>query len=240
MPWDRETAQAYAGIGPQHHVDILRSVIPRMFGEVEGQRILDFGCGPGLLTTSLAEAGAAHVLALDESPDMVERARANVGRLDPDRRERVEVKIASESDLGDLGDFDLVLSSLAWMMCETRERLHEVARTLIGLLGPRGRLVVVITHPCFRRRDYGTFRYELPDTFDYWRSGIAYDVHLTPEASEEQTVITDYHWTLTDYVTAITDADAALTRLVELPATRDEFDAPSSPPAYLALRAEPR
>lgn len=242
MAWTRETARAYAELGPQHHVAILRSVIPELLGagNLNGRRVLDFGCGPGRLATFLAESGAARVFAVDQSPDMIEQARAAVGRLDAEIRSRVVVMRGDETDLEGHRDFDAVLSSLALMMCETRERLHSVVRALVSALANDGRLVAVITHPCFRRRDYGTFRYELPDDFDYWRSGAPYEVHLTPDSNGDSAVITDYHWTLEDYAGAFTDCGAVLTRLVELPATRDPDGHPSGPPAYLALRIERR
>jgi len=240
MPWSPDTARAYAGLGPQHHIEILRSVVPELLGDLSGRRVLDFGCGPGRLAVLLAEQGAARVVGVDESPKMVEQARAAVAALGPELRDRLAVHRGTEADIEALGTFDAILSSLALMMCPTRDRLHSVVRSLVAALSETGRLVVVVTHPCFRRRDYGTFRYELPDDFDYWRSGAPYDVHLTPESTDESAVITDYHWTLGDYCRAVTESGAVLTGLVELPADRDEDGRPSGPPAYLSLCAERR
>jgi len=240
LSWDRKTARAYAGIGPQHHVAILRSVIPELLGGLNGRRVLDFGCGPGRLATFLVESGAARVVAIDESADMVDQARTAVGRLDPELRDRVVVARGSEANLEEHGAFDAVLSSLALMMCETRDRLHAVVGSLVGALADGGRVVVVVTHPCFRRRDYGTFRYDLPEDFDYWCSGVPYDVHLTPGSGDSSAIITDYHWTLEDTCRAFTERGAVLTRLVELPAARDEDGRPAGPPAYLVLCAEQR
>jgi hypothetical protein len=106
------------------------------------------------------------------------------------------------------------------MMCATRERLERVTASLVGALEPGGGLLTVITHPCFRNRDFGTFHYELPEGYDYWRSGAAYEVVLTPPAADEDVVITDYHWTVTDYVTAFVRAGGVVAGLRELPGRR--------------------
>jgi hypothetical protein len=124
------------------------------------------------------------------------------------------------------------------MMSGSLERLRTTCRTLVGALRPGGRLLAVITHPCFRRRDYETFRYELPEDYDYWDSGTPYEVNLTPERNDGQTTITDFHWTLADYCNALIDGGSVLTRIQELPATFRDDGTPGGPPAYLALRAD--
>lgn len=59
MPWGERTAQAYAELGRQHHLDILLPELPGLLGEMDGRRALDFGCGPGRFSAAMVEAGAA-------------------------------------------------------------------------------------------------------------------------------------------------------------------------------------
>src|SRR5262249_57979544 len=47
-------------------------------GAVEGRGVLDRGCGTGRHTLALVEAGAAEVVALDLTPEMMARARAKL------------------------------------------------------------------------------------------------------------------------------------------------------------------
>lgn len=78
---------------------------------VVGRRVLDLGCGCGLVGLAALAAGAAHVVLLDSSPEAVELARrnaaANIGAAG-----KAEVVCSSWRDgLPQLGKFGLVLAS---------------------------------------------------------------------------------------------------------------------------------
>jgi ubiquinone/menaquinone biosynthesis C-methylase UbiE len=71
-----------------------------------GDVALDVGCGPGALTSALADlVGPEHVAAVDPSPAFVEACRARVPGAD--------VRVGSAEELPDFGRrFDVVLSQL--------------------------------------------------------------------------------------------------------------------------------
>src|SRR6266446_8814670 len=48
----------------------------RMVGEIAGKRVLDLACGFGFYTKLLKQRGAAQVVGVDISPEMVRLARA--------------------------------------------------------------------------------------------------------------------------------------------------------------------
>ena len=87
-------------------------------GSPTGQRVLDMGCGTGVLGIFAALRGAKHVILADKSPEAVENARANVqyhGFSD-----RCEV---IESDLfGALGEarFDLIMFNMPFLYGDGR------------------------------------------------------------------------------------------------------------------------
>jgi len=71
-----------------------------------GERILDLGCGDGVLTEKIAAAGAA-VVAVDAGPDMVAAAQAR----------RLDARVMDGQNLTFEREFDAVFSNAAlhWM-----------------------------------------------------------------------------------------------------------------------------
>jgi len=101
-----------------------------------GQRVLDFGCGHGAMTVSLAQAGA-EVTAVDIDPDWIAYARTRVGAQFPELGDRVRFECA---DIGDLaGTFDAAVSKDTF---EHVENLDAVLAQLHRLLRPGGLLYV--------------------------------------------------------------------------------------------------
>lgn len=86
--------------------DRMRAVmLARLPQDLAGVRVLDAGCGTGLMTAELAARGA-EVVAVDLSPRLIDIA---VARLDPAVRDRVRFHAGDLSDAS-LGRFDHVLA----------------------------------------------------------------------------------------------------------------------------------
>lgn len=67
--WSAEGYARHAGFVPALGADVLALLDPR-----PGERILDLGCGDGVLTARIAEAGT-DITGLEPDPDMAEAAR---------------------------------------------------------------------------------------------------------------------------------------------------------------------
>jgi SAM-dependent methyltransferase len=115
--------------------------IKAMLPELTGKRVVDLGCGFGWASRWVREQGAALVLGLDLSENMIARARADTA--DP----AIEYQIADlETPVLPDGAFDLAYSALAFHYVQDFARL---VRMIHKALVPGGSLVFTIEHPIF-------------------------------------------------------------------------------------------
>jgi SAM-dependent methyltransferase len=115
----------------------LRALLP----DVRGKRLLDLGCGFGWIARWAVEQGAASVLGVDLSENMLSRARAETA--DP----RVRYLRADLESLELPHDaFDVAYSSLALHYVGDFQRLVGV---VLCALVSRGHFVFSIEHPIY-------------------------------------------------------------------------------------------
>ena len=91
-----------------------------------GERVLDYGCGSGILAIAAAKLGAAHVDGVDVDPQAVETAAANA------RANGIVLNAALPDTLA-AADYDLVVSNI----------LAQPLIVLAPLLAARGRRVAL-------------------------------------------------------------------------------------------------
>ena len=115
----------------------IRALLPPL----GGKRVVDLGCGFGWFARWAADQGAARVVGIDLSENMIERARRETADG------RVEYRIADLETL-DLpaAAYDLAYSSLAFHYLEDFGRL---VRTVHRALDPGARFVFTIEHPIY-------------------------------------------------------------------------------------------
>ena len=99
-----------------------------------GHRVLEIGCGTGMLA-SLMTARGAHVVGLDISEDMLAAARRNTPEA--------EFVHMTATEIGRLGEsrFDRIVATLSFSEL-SEDEIDLVLRASVGLLKPGGKLVV--------------------------------------------------------------------------------------------------
>jgi SAM-dependent methyltransferase len=237
VTWSAQQVRRYGKLGEQSHVAILDDALRPLVEIVDDQRVLDLGCGEGRLTARLLSHGTppARVVCIDQRPELLAKAREHIQQELAPIAGRFEFIVGDESLLPLTERFDLAICSLALMMLPTRPRLERAVAGLVGSLHLHGRAIVVLTHPCFRHERHATFHNELPEDFDYWRSGQPYDVIIDPEHRQVQATLTDFHWTLADYALAVARAGGVIEHLLELPGQYTDAGEPAGDPAYLVM-----
>ena len=120
--WNPADYAHHAAFVPALGDAVLGMLVPRA-----GERILDLGCGDGVLTERLVAAGA-EVVGVDASPAMVAAARAK----------GLDARVADGQALEFDGEFDAVFTNAAlhWMPDQA-----AVARSVFAALTPGGRYV---------------------------------------------------------------------------------------------------
>jgi ribosomal protein L11 methyltransferase len=98
-----------------------------------GSKVLDLGCGTGILSIAAAKMGALSVTALDPKPEAIKTTISNI-RLN--RVDKIVCPLQGELEALDEKDFDLIMANLYG------DILVALADSLISFLKPEGYLLL--------------------------------------------------------------------------------------------------
>ncbi|MBO0682187.1 MAG: class I SAM-dependent methyltransferase [Candidatus Dormibacteraeota bacterium] len=130
------TAAPYYRARPPYSPELRPALAARLGWDGSG-RLLDVGCGPGVLALEL-EAGFAEVVGLDPEPEMLNEARAAAAGLTSASLRWVEGR-AEDIPRLDLGGFDAITLGQSFH----RTDREAVAGILYDTLEPGGALILV-------------------------------------------------------------------------------------------------
>ena len=120
------------GFGNGEHPS-TRLIVEELLGRIRGgERVLDVGCGSGVLGLCALGLGAGRVVAVDLKPDAVEATRRNAALNGMDGRVEATDAVLGEID----GTFDVVLANIG------RAAVVELAPELVQRVAPGGWLAV--------------------------------------------------------------------------------------------------
>lgn len=111
--------------GTGHHETTALMIENQLDVDHRGKRVLDMGCGTGILAIMAEMLGARQVLAVDVEPWTVENARDNAAENDC---RTIECRLGGVETLADEASFDLILANINRNVL--LEDMHEYARLL--------------------------------------------------------------------------------------------------------------
>lgn len=244
--WDPVARWYSSWVGKRGSIYHRRVAIPTILRLAElrrGENVLDVGCGQGVLAPHVHSAKATY-LGIDASRRLLALGRkfhGGRGRFSlGDSRDLLAVEgVSAES-------FDLAVFMLS---IQDMDPLDDVVRSVSKVLKPGGRLVIFMTHPCFRvprRSDWGYDRtrkltFRRVDSY-LSESGVPMKAYsdVTPNA---RGATLSFHRPLTAYVNTLARHGLTVDHLDELVdplAGESGRSRPADIPLFAALRARKR
>jgi SAM-dependent methyltransferase len=217
----------------------------RLIEPKPGERVLDVGCGQGVLAPSIAASGAEYV-GLDASPRLLELAGKAHGRdgkfVLGDAREIPSIpEIEAES-------YDAVVFLLS---AQDMDPLEPALSGAAWALKCQGRVALLLTHPAFRIPRQSGWGWDenrklVFRRIDHYLTRL--DVPMSPLGGKGSSIVTrSFHRPLSSYVNGLADQGLFVDRMEEIPAqklsvqgatTRAVNLARKEIPLFLAVRAK--
>lgn len=230
--------------GSEHHRLTAIPAVIQLLKPLSGERILDVGCGQGVLASAITGAGA-HYLGVDASPRMVALAKKqHTGKA---RFVVGDARKLDSIEAVDSAPFDSVVFLLS---LQDMDPLEPVLAAAGRVLRPNGRLVLLLTHPAFRVPRQSGWGWDEDRKLIYRRV----DRYLTPlpvpmkaHPGRDNTATTrSFHRPIGEYINVLADQHLYVDRMDEIPAhkltrsgttPRAESMARQEIPLFLAVRA---
>lgn len=176
------------------HVE--RYTLLRLAGNVEGKAVIDLACGEGYYTRELRRRGAARVIGVDLSREMIALAEAEEAREPLGVEYRIGDARASEAS----GQFDLAFAAYLLNYARTADELTQMCRAIARSLKPGGRFVTANNNPAeppsnfatgraygYSKRIEGELVEGAPVIWEFFLPGSSFEVtnyYLSPETME--------------------------------------------------------
>lgn len=225
--------------GHYYHQQVVIPGVLRLLGLKSGDRLLDLGCGQGVLARTLPKD--VGYLGIDLAKNLIESAR----KLD--RNPQHQYQVANAGGKLDLqSDFTQAACILALQNVERPERLIANAASA---LEKDGRLVLVINHPCFRIPRQSSWETDVPNKLQYRRINrylSPLKVPISAHPGQSNSAITwSFHWPLQALFGWLNDSGLVVEALEEWSsdkqskgaAAKMENRARAEFPLFMALKA---
>ena len=227
--------------GSDYHQTIVMPGVLKMLELKPGRRVLDLACGQGVFSRFLL-GKKIKPEGLDSSEELLRMARSRSVKSIP-------YHLGNASDAKLLGgqEFDGIACLLA---VQNMEKIEPVFQNVARWLKPKGKFVMVITHPCFRIPRQTHWGWDEEKKIEYRRvDRYANEMKipmLTPPFIDKVNFTMTYHRPLQNYFSALLKAGLCVDSLEEWVSnkesapgkrSRGENRARKEVPLFMAIRA---
>jgi ubiquinone/menaquinone biosynthesis C-methylase UbiE len=227
--------------GSDYHQTIVMPGVLKMLELKPGRRVLDLACGQGVFSRFLL-GKKIKPEGLDSSEELLRMARSRSVKSIP-----YHLGNASDAKLLDGQEFDGIACLLA---VQNMEKIEPVFQNVARWLKPKGKFVMVITHPCFRIPRQTHWGWDAEKKIEYRRvdryaSEMKIPI-LTPPFVDKVNFTMTYHRPLQNYFSALLKAGLCVDSLEEWVSnkesapgkrSRGENRARKEVPLFMAIRA---
>jgi SAM-dependent methyltransferase len=193
-------------------IPIEEHSILKLLGDVRGRSVLEVACGTGHYTRALLRLGAARVLGVDLSEDMLRIAREEEAKRPLGAA--YQVQDAAALALGEI--FDRILAVYLLHYAASRAQLAGMCRAIADHLAPGGRFVTFAVNP------------DIPSDPEYYVPfGVRMEITAEPADGQEfrfalwlgdawSPGITAYRWSWDTLLASLREAGLVDVRVVPL------------------------
>lgn len=167
----------------------------QVLGDVCDQAVLDLACGDGYYTRAMRRRGAAPVVGVDVSREMIHQAK----QIEVEEPLEIEYRVDDVANLGAIGVFDLLTAVYLLQYAASETELQQMADTFYQNLKTGGRFVTITGQPDLTpahmaaQAGYGvTITPQGP-----LKDGVSIQNTITVPEGEVQ--FTNYHWSRATY-----------------------------------------
>lgn len=147
--------------GDDLYQQVLLPAVLRRLGAKPGTQVLDVGCGQGVLGRALAHLRVGS-LGVDASPALIEAATSRAGKLE-------RHVVGDARALGAVVGAERFDHAALLMMLQDLDPVIPVLAGAAAAVKPKGRVVIALTHPCFRQPKRSSWSWDEQERIQYRR-----------------------------------------------------------------------
>jgi len=172
--------------------DVLEQVLgyDKIFSYFSGKSldtILDYGCGPGKVSLRLAQQTTAHILAVDESPKMINLAKTERAH------ENITYNVVENDHLKGVQDNTIggAIACYVFINNHSEKRIQHIMAEIYRVLKPGSRFMVLDTNPNTTGIPFSTFQNgETGKHYGYGEPRVE-TLHVS---EDEDLILHDFNW----------------------------------------------